>query len=279
MNVSQQEVEQLVGTKIKNLSLYQKAFTHKSALKEHENLTQSFETLEFMGDSVLGFVITKWLFDKFEDKQEGFLTKARTKLVRSETLASIALKLGLNKLVLMDEKGMRNEWNNNPKILEDVFEALVGAIYMDCGLLHAKQFILGIYENPEFIDLNCIMVDDNFKDHLMRYCQTNNYELPEYRVLSQENGVFVIGAIVQNRQLGQGYAKSKKQAEQNAARSVFLPAFGGGDLPKSNVANLPPIKHHQPPPPPPPPPPRPPPGLPPKTVKIHKFRDESEIIR
>tara|TARA_B100001564_G_scaffold166246_1_gene139704 strand:- start:1161 stop:2000 length:840 start_codon:yes stop_codon:yes gene_type:complete len=279
MNVSQQEVEQLVGTKIKNLSLYQKAFTHKSALKEHENLTQSFETLEFMGDSVLGFVITKWLFDKFEDKQEGFLTKARTKLVRSETLASIALKLGLNKLVLMDEKGMRNEWNNNPKILEDVFEALVGAIYMDCGLLHAKQFILGIYENPEFIDLNCIMVDDNFKDHLMRYCQTNNYELPEYRVLSQENGVFVIGAIVQNRQLGQGYAKSKKQAEQNAARSVFLPAFGGGDLPKSNVANVPPIKHHQPPPPPPPPPPRPPPGLPPKTVKIHKFKDESEIIR
>lgn len=279
MNVSQQEVEQLVGTKIKNLSLYQKAFTHKSALKEHENLTQSFETLEFMGDSVLGFVITKWLFDKFEDKQEGFLTKARTKLVRSETLASIALKLGLNKLVLMDEKGMRNEWNNNPKILEDVFEALVGAIYMDCGLLHAKQFILGIYENPEFIDLNCIMVDDNFKDHLMRYCQTNNYELPEYRVLSQENGVFVIGAIVQNRQLGQGYAKSKKQAEQNAARSVFLPAFGGGDLPKSNVANVPPIKHHQPPPPPPPPPPRPPPGLPPKTVKIHKFRDEPEIIR
>ncbi len=279
MNVSQQVIEQLVGTKIKDLSLYQKAFTHKSALKEHENLTQSFETLEFMGDSVLGFVITKWLFDKFEEKQEGFLTKARTKLVRSETLASIALKLGLNNLVLMDEKGMRNEWNNNPKILEDVFEALVGAIYMDCGLLHAKQFILGIYENPEFIDLNCIMVDDNFKDHLMRYCQTNNYELPEYRVLSQENGVFVIGAIVQNRQLGQGYAKSKKQAEQNAARSVFLPAFGGGDLPKSNVANVPPIKHHQPPPPPPPPPPRPPPGLPPKTVKIHKFRDESEIIR
>jgi len=279
MNVSQQVIEQLVGTKIKDLSLYQKAFTHKSALKEHENLTQSFETLEFMGDSVLGFVITKWLFDKFEEKQEGFLTKARTKLVRSETLASIALKLGLNNLVLMDEKGMRNEWNNNPKILEDVFEALVGAIYMDCGLLHAKQFILGIYENPEFIDLNCIMVDDNFKDHLMRYCQTNNYELPEYRVLSQENGVFVIGAIVQDRQLGQGYAKSKKQAEQNAARSVFLPAFGGGDLPKSNVANVPPIKHHQPPPPPPPPPPRPPPGRPPNSVKIHKFRDESEIIR
>jgi ribonuclease-3 len=62
-----------------------------------------------------------------KSKQEGFLTKARTKLVRGETLAKIALKLGLEQLVIMDEKGMRNKWNNNPKILEDVFEALIGA--------------------------------------------------------------------------------------------------------------------------------------------------------
>jgi len=221
MNVSQQEVEQLVGTKIKDLSLYQKAFTHKSALKEHENLTQSFETLEFMGDSVLGFVITKWLFDKFEDKQEGFLTKARTKLVRSETLASIALKLGLNKLVLMDEKGMRNEWNNNPKILEDVFEALVGAIYMDLGLLHAKEFVLRIYNDPQYVDLKCIMVDDNFKDHLMKYCQITNIPLPEYRVVSHYEGDFYIDAYVNGEFAGRGQAKSKKQAEQLAARAFF----------------------------------------------------------
>jgi len=168
MFVDQNQIEQLVGTKIKNLSLYQRAFTHKSALKEYENLTESFETLEFMGDSVLGFIITKFLFDRFEERQEGFLTKARTKLVRSETLADIATKLGLNNLVLMDEKGMRNGWNNNPKILEDVFEALVGAIYMDLGLLHAKEFVLRIYNDPRFINLNAIMVDDNFKDHLMR---------------------------------------------------------------------------------------------------------------
>ena len=128
MNIQQSKLEDLVGTKINNLTLYQKAFTHKSAIKEYEELNDSFETLEFMGDSVLGFVITKFLFDKFEAKQEGFLTKARTKLVRSETLAGLARKLGLHEWVLMDEKGMRNGWNNNPKILEDVFEALVGAI-------------------------------------------------------------------------------------------------------------------------------------------------------
>ena len=190
-------------------------------MKEYEQLTESFETLEFMGDSVLGFIITKFLFDRHEEKQEGFLTKARTKLVRSETLADIALKLGLNKIVLMDEKGMRNGWNNNPKILEDVFEALVGAIYMDLGLLHAKQFILRIYQDPKYIDLNSIMIDDNFKDKLMRHCQINGWELPEYRVVAHEDGVFFIDAIVNNEEVARGYAKSKKQAEQNAAMIYF----------------------------------------------------------
>ena len=165
--IDKAQIEQVVGTKIKNLSLYQRAFTHKSALKENEHLTESFETLEFIGDSVLGFVITKYLFDRYENKQEGFLTKARTKLVRGETLAHIANHLGLGKYVIMDEKGMRNNWNTNVKILEDVFEALVGALYMDIGLIHAKEFILRLYQDPEVIDMGTIMIDDNFKDCLL----------------------------------------------------------------------------------------------------------------
>ena len=96
--VDKTRIEELVGTKIKNLDLYQRAFTHKSALKEYEQFTESFETLEFIGDSVLGFVITKFLFDRYESKQEGFLTKARTKLVRGETLAKIANTLNLKNL-------------------------------------------------------------------------------------------------------------------------------------------------------------------------------------
>lgn len=223
MLIDRISVESLVGTKITNLDLYQKAFRHKSALKEDDSLDGSFETLEFIGDSVLGFVITKFLFDRYENRQEGFLTKARTKLVRGETLASIATKLGLYSWVQMDEKGMRNEWNKNPKILEDVFEALVGAIYMDLGLLHAKQFILNIYTNQEYVNMNSIMVDDNFKDHLMRYCQTNNLSLPEYRVINHENGIFYIDAMVDNVFLGRGHAKNKKQAEQNAAKRFFYP--------------------------------------------------------
>lgn len=221
MNIQQSKLEDLVGTKINNLTLYQKAFTHKSAIKEYEELNDSFETLEFMGDSVLGFVITKFLFDKFEAKQEGFLTKARTKLVRSETLAGLARKLGLHEWVLMDEKGMRNGWNNNPKILEDVFEALIGALYMDLGLLHAKEFVLRIYNDPKYIDLNLIMIDDNFKDHLMRYCQLNNWQLPEYRVSGHHEGIFYIDIYVNGQFMSRGAAKSKKQAEQNAAKLFF----------------------------------------------------------
>ena len=219
--ITKERAEQLVGTKIKQLDLYQKAFTHKSALKDYEQFTESFETLEFIGDSVLGFVITKFLFDRFEKRQEGFLTKARTKLVRGETLARIANALGLNELVIMDEKGMRNGWNNNPKILEDVFEALIGAIYMDIGLLHAKEFILRIYQNPKLVDMNSIMIDDNFKDKLMRTCQVNNWQLPDYRVAAHHEGLFYIDIYINNVFCSRGVAKSKKQAEQNAAQMYF----------------------------------------------------------
>ena len=223
MLVDKNTIETLVGTKISNLDLYERAFTHKSALKEDETLSGSFETLEFIGDSVLGFVITKFLYDRYEDKQEGFLTKARTKLVRGETLTKIATKMELYKWIKMDEKGMRNEWNHNPKILEDAFEALIGAIYMDMGLLHAKEFILRIYNDPSFVNMNSIMVDDNYKDHLMRYCQSNGLSLPVYNVGHHENGVFYIDVFVDGVCLGRGFAKNKKQAEQNAAKTFFYP--------------------------------------------------------
>jgi ribonuclease III len=189
------EIEKLVGTKVNNLAIYQKAFTHKSALKRY-TLTESFETLEFMGDSVLGFLITKFLFDKYEDRQEGFLTKARTKLVRGNMLASIARGLEL--------------------------DALIGAIYMDLGLLHTKKFVLGLFSDPNLVDLDCIMIDDNYKDRLMRYCQANKLELPDYPVISHINGVFCIGVCVNGATLGYGSARAKKQAEQTSAYEALV---------------------------------------------------------
>ena len=214
--LSKDEIENLIGTRIKDINIYRTAFTHKSALKRY-NIEESFETLEFMGDSVLNFVITKFLFDRYKERQEGFLTKARTKLVRSETLAHIASKLELDRWILMDDKGHRNGWVKNTKVLEDVFEALIGAIYMDLGLIHAKTFILTLFTDEKYVDMNSIMVDDNFKDILMRYCQTNKYSLPGYHIQKHENGIFNMIASVNGTQLGFGVARSKKQAEQVAA--------------------------------------------------------------
>ena len=218
--LDQQEIENLVGTKVKNLSLFRKAFTHKSALKKYI-LTESFETLEFMGDSVLGFVITKMLFDRHEKEQEGFLTKARTKLVRGNTLAGIARKLGLDRWVLMDDKGIRNGWNSNDKILEDVFESLIGAIYMDLGLLHAKEFILNIYNDPQMVDMNCLNIDDNFKDQLMRYCQTQKLVLPVYDCI-QLGSKFVTQVKIGPHEYGTGEGTNKKASEQSAAYSTLV---------------------------------------------------------
>ncbi len=213
MKITRREVEELIGTKINDVGVYIQAFTHKSALKQYPELTKSYENLEFMGDSVLGFIVTRYLFEKYSNEyEEGFLTKVRTKIVRGSTLATISESMGLYKWILMDEKGIRKGWNRNPKILEDVLEALIGAMYLDLGIIHTKEFILRlIHEYP--IDMN----DDNYKDQLMRICQNRRFQLPFYRVDSYMNGIFYVSVLVNGYVYGQGSGSAKKQAEQVSA--------------------------------------------------------------
>ena len=156
------------------------------------------------------------MFDRFEDRQEGFLTKARTKLVRGKTLCEIAERLQLHAWILMDDKGIRNGWNTNANILEDVFEALVGAIYMDLGIIHAKTFVFSAFQSI-FESIEKSLADDNYKDQLMRWCQANKIPLPEYTVKGQYNGTFHIEVLVEGVSYGAGFGKTKKDAEQNAA--------------------------------------------------------------
>jgi ribonuclease-3 len=174
----------------------------------------SYETLEFLGDSVLGFVITKMLFDKYENEHEGFLTKARTKLVRGRTLADIATKLELSNFILMDDKGMRNQWFKNPKILEDVLEAFIGAIYLDIGVCQVKKFVAKHFEMTNF-------EDDNYKDIVMRWCQSKKVSLPEYRVVSHDRGVFIVNLYIDGVHMSYGTARTKKEAEQIAAEMLI----------------------------------------------------------
>jgi ribonuclease-3 len=211
--ITQFELEGILGTKINRIDNYIQAFTHKSS-----NITHSYDNLEFIGDSVLGFIVTKYLYDMFGNvENEGFLTKARTKLVRGTTLCNISHKLGLYKWIQMDEKGTKNEWNKNPKILEDVFEALVGAAYLDLGLISTRDFVLRVIkEYPIDFDL-----DDNFKDQLMRMCHANKEPLPVYTLDSNVKGLFKVNVFINSKLCGSGTGLTKKQAEQNAAKEAL----------------------------------------------------------
>lgn len=119
----------------------------------------------------------------------------------------------------MNEKAMKQGWNSNPRILEDVFESIIGAIYLDTGIQMATKFILDNVE--KHVDFDKLQLDSNFKDILMRYTQANAIDLPVYTIINEvgpnHQKEFVVSVEIQGNLLGNGVAKSKKQAEQLSA--------------------------------------------------------------
>lgn len=177
---------------INNEKLYQLAFVHKSFLRENsiENFyaDTSNEVMEFLGDAFIGCVVGKYLVDRFEDQQEGFLTKIRTRIVRSSMLSKFARFLDLGRYILLSTKVERLSINshkgrNNPRLYEDCFEAFVGAIIQDFGdeegYKYAKRFIINIIEY--LIDFSeIILCNENLKDTLQRYFQYLKIPNPIY---------------------------------------------------------------------------------------------------
>lgn len=217
------EIENITGFRIRNLKLYQEAFVHKSAVKLL-NAERSNERLEFIGDSVLNLVIAKYLYEKYPDENEGYMTKLRTRIVSGKCLSKIAEKIGLSAHVRMNEKALRQGWNSNARIQEDLFESLVGAIYLDQGLEMSTKFILSNLH--DFLDSDDLQVDTNFKDILMRHTQSVNTSLPIYLIESEIGPnhckQFIVNAKVNDYMIGQGIAKNKKQAEQRAAKNALI---------------------------------------------------------
>lgn len=208
---------------INNLNLYQKAFIHKSfliidkendiddetcALKLPEELVRSNERLEFLGDSVLNLIVGEYLYDTFQDKDEGFLTKLRTKIVRSDKLSEFAEKLGFRKFLLISSHLERittaNQGRNNPRLMEDVFEGFLGALYKDQGLYSngfncARLFIRSVMK--KYINLKTLIcVNDNFKDSLLRYYQTQGWVHPVYHLIKNENNKCFTVAVSLDKQ-------------------------------------------------------------------------------
>ena len=221
-------LERILGFRVIEFDKYLPVFTHKSAVRDTGR--QSYERYEYIGDAVINFVVAKYLFDKFPDADEGFLTRVRTKLVSGKFLAGLSQQLGLQHYVTMNHKAIQQGWYNNPRIMEDVFESLIGCIYLDLGLMTAKTFLLAVIERYSKFD--DVLRDTNYKDALMRFAQARGLALPEYRVLNDpqvtRQPLFHVVAILHGAAYGQGRDVSKKGAEQKAAQQSLLQLGLGG---------------------------------------------------
>ncbi len=219
------EIERLVDASVHDFSLYERALTHRSVLRgQADSHLFSNERLEFLGDAVLGFVVAEDLYARFPDKNEGFLTRLRAKLVNGSALAGYALNIGLDRLVLMSGNMEQTGGRRNETILADAFEAVIGAIYLDLGLETARRFIHRTM--LEVVDLTDLASRrDNFKSLLLEYAQAHGQPQPTYRVVAEEGPshekVFTVEVLIGGVSYGTGSASSKKTAEQNAARKAL----------------------------------------------------------
>ena len=214
-------LEQLTGLPIKDLTLYERALTHRSILRAHpESHLVSNERLEFLGDAVLGFVVAEHLHLRFPHRDEGFLTKLRSKLVNGQALARYARSIDLGPLVIMSENMEQTGGRRSVSILADAFEAVIGAIYLDLGLEATRTFIeRTMFDN---VDLEALAQQhDNYKSLMLEYAQAHGWPQPRYRVTQEEgpshDRTFTVEVVLNDESYGVGTAGSKKRAEQMAA--------------------------------------------------------------
>ena len=225
--------------KIYNLSLYQQAFIHKSycEMKDYgeyicpENCLSlfkvSYETLEFLGDSFLGNVIANYLYKRYviyHDQDEGFLTKLKIRFVCGEQLAFLSKQLHLGQFMIISKHIQDNcDGRNNTHILEDIFEAFLGAIYHDTGDFSlVEKFIINCIETHiDFSDV--ILRDNNYKDQILRYFQHNYKTHPTYRTEKiEEDNSYLCKLFKGDEYIETGFGNSKKKSEQDASRKALL---------------------------------------------------------
>lgn len=229
-DLTRKDIENIINMKPCDIIKYKKAFVHKSVVKTAqlnpqypEYMHESYERYEFLGDSILNTVIAKYLFVNYPKEQEGILTKKRTKLVNGKTLAFLAEKLNLNQFLILNTKVENINGRSNPRILEDVFEALICSINLDLGYNYAEKFILDTFK--KYINFDEKFIDDNYKDILLRFCQNKFGTTPIYDILETSgpphNRTFKIMCKINDISYKYGKGKSKKIAEQNAAEQTL----------------------------------------------------------
>jgi len=211
--------------KLKNQALFRQAFTHRSYLNEVKKRVSSNERLEFLGDSILSFMVSKYLYDKYPNFSEGTLTNLRSLLVNTKTLSLTAKQLNFGELLLLSKGEEESKGRENQSILENCFEAYVGALYLDQGLEAVAEFLGKILLNKSDILVQKKELKDP-KSLLQEKIQGQKFSSPTYKVLNEvgpaHDKLFTIGVYVENKMLGKGSGKSKQTAEESAAKEALL---------------------------------------------------------
>ncbi len=220
-----EKLQKRLGINFNQPQLLAQALVHRSYLNEATGKgLESNERLEFLGDAVLSFVVSLWLYQKFPDYKEGELTNLRSNLVRTSTLAKIAnqLKIGQNLLMSRGEKRAGGE--KNLSLLANALEAVIGAIFLDQGMAKAENFI----KNQLEPFLSKILSKGEFKDSkslLQEKIQEKIKETPVYKILKEKGPdhakIFTVGVYSQKKLLAQATGKSKQEAEEKAARAAL----------------------------------------------------------
>lgn len=215
--------------KFKNQKLFLQAFTHRSYLNEIKEKIESNERLEFLGDSIVSFVVSEYLFKQYSQFNEGILTNLRSLLVNTKSLASIAKELNFGKFLRLSRGEEESMGRQNQSLLADCFEAYIGALFLDQGMEGAKLFLSEtlLCRADEFAKQKALK---DPKSLLQEQVQAKKLSSPTYKVL-EETGpaharTFTIGVYVENNMLGKGNGKSKQEAEENAAEKA-LEKMGG----------------------------------------------------
>ena len=209
---------------LKNRKLFEEAFTHRSYLNEAKQKSASNERLEFLGDSILSFIVSNYLFENYPNFDEGTLTNIRSLMVNTKSLSSIASELNIGKLLKLSKGEEESMGRENEALLENSFEAYIGALFLDQGIEAVKDFLNKVL----LYRIQDLIKNKTFKDPksiLQEMVQAKKRSSPVYKVL-EETGLphlktFKVGVYVNGTMIGEGKGKSKQIAESLAAKTAL----------------------------------------------------------
>lgn len=220
--VALDELQARLGVRFRNISFLRQALRHRSAVMDRP--LESNERMEFLGDAILGQAVCARLYALFPDWSEGELAKAKAYLVSEPTLAATAAAIGLSEVVEMSAGESTAGGRHRRSILSDVFEALVAAVYLDQGLRAAHMVVRKALDSA-MRDVRRDEYHQDYKSQLQEHLQAHKRKTPHYRIAGETGAdhdkTFVAQALTGRKVIGEGEGKSKKQAEQEAARAAL----------------------------------------------------------